>query len=287
MTMSITIIGASSGPGRMLYEALLDDGVPVTGIARNPRNIPTNRTAQFVQLDANDTAALASLVNKNTLLIHCSRPEILTTLIARKPDMSRLIALGSTRIYTRFPDDKCARLAAMSHAIWMSEIPATLLHPTMTYGAPGLNNIERVVQMARVSPIIPLPDNGESLIQPVLASDVVKAIRACIDNHSSIGKTIAVPGKSPTTYRRFVELCIELSGEKCRVVSIPITLLSLLAPLTHLLPGVPVIAQDEVRRLLENKDFSTEGLDKLSIEPVALDVGLKSLLFEEKSKSDI
>ena len=55
---------------------------------------------------------------------------------------------------------------------------------------------------------------GESLIQPVLASDVVKAIRACIDNHSSIGKTIAVPGKSPTTYRRFVELCIELSGEK-------------------------------------------------------------------------
>ena len=28
-------------------------------------------------------------------------------------------------------------------------------------------------------------------------------------------------------------------------------------------------------------------LDNLSIEPVALDVGLKSLLFEEKPKSDI
>ena len=281
MTMSITIIGASSGPGRMLYEALLNDGIPVTGIARNPRNIPTNSTAQFVKLDANDAAALARLVNKNTLLIHCSRPEILTNLIALKPDMSRLIALGSTRIYTRFPDDKCTRLAAMSHAIWMGETPATLLHPTMIYGAPGLNNIERIVQMARVSPIIPLPNNGESLIQPVLGSDLIKAIRVCIDNQSSTGKTIVVPGKSPITYRRFVELCIEFSGEKCRVVSIPITLLSLLAPITGLLPGVPVITQDEVRRLIENKDFSTEGLDNLGIETVAPDVGLKSVIFEE------
>ncbi|MBT3625198.1 MAG: hypothetical protein HON77_22495 [Gammaproteobacteria bacterium] len=285
--MSITIIGASSGPGRMLYEALMGDGIPVTGIARNPRNIPTNSTAQFVQLDASDTAALARLVNKNTLLVHCTRPEILTTLIARKPDMSRLIALGSTRIYTRFPDDKCARLTAMSHAIWMSEIPTTLLHPTMIYGAPGLNNIERVVQMARVSPIIPLPDNGKSLIQPVLASDVVKAIRACIDAHSSIGKTIVVPGKSPITYRRFIELCIEYSGETCRVVSIPISLLSLLAPMTHLLPGVPIITQHEVRRLLEHKDFSTEDLVSLNIEPASIEDGLKKLVFEGKPKDDI
>ena len=283
--MSITIIGASSGPGRMLYEALLDDGTPVTGIARNPQNIPTNRTSKFVQLDASDTEALARLMNKNTLLVHCSRPEILTPLIALKPDISRLIALGSTRIYTRFPDKKCARLAAMSNAIWMGEIPATLLHPTMIYGAPGLNNIERVAHIARISPFIPLPNNGESLIQPVLARDVVKAIRACINNRSSIGKTITVPGKSPVTYRRFVELCIEFAEEKCRVVSIPITLLSLLAPITHLLPGVPVIAQDEVRRLLENKDFSTEDLHNLGIEPVALDVGLKSLPFEKRPKS--
>jgi nucleoside-diphosphate-sugar epimerase len=271
----------------MLYEALLADGITVTGIARNPRDIPTNSTAQFVQLDANDTKALARIVNKNTLLVHCSRPEILTSLIAIKPDISRLIALGSTRIYTRFPDEKCARLAAMAHAIWMGDIPATLLHPTMIYGAPGLNNIGRVVQMARLSPIIPLPDNGESLIQPVFASDVVKAIRACIDNGSSIGKTIAVPGKSPTTYRRFIELCIKFAGQKCRVVSIPITLLSVLAPMTRLLPGVPVITQDEVRRLLENKDFSTEDLDSLGIEPVSLDVGLESLLFEGKPKGDI
>ena len=279
--MSITIIGASSGPGRLLYEELLSDGIPVTGIARNRRDIPTNDTAQFVQLDASDTAALAKLVNADTLLVHCSRPEILTSLLALKPSMGRLIALGSTRIYTRFSDDKCDRLSAMSHAIWMGDIPATLLHPTMIYGAPGLNNIERVIGIARRSPIIPLPDNGQSLIQPVLASDVVKAIRACIDTSSSIGKTMAVPGKAPTTYRRFIELCIESAGEDCRVVSMPFTLLSLLAPMTHLLPGIPVVTQDEVRRLLEHKNFSTEDLVSLGIEPVALDVGLKKLLSSE------
>lgn len=285
--MPITIIGASSGPGRMLYEALMGDGISVTGIAKTPRNIPTNSAARFVQLDANDTASLAKLMHKNTLLVHCSRPEILTNLIAHKPQINRLIALGSTRIYTRFPDDKCIRLRAMSQAIESAEIPSTLLHPTLIYGAPGLNNIERVVQIARVSPIIPLPNYGESLIQPVLASDVVKTIRACIDNQSSIGKTMVVPGKNPTTYRRFVELCIELAGQKCRVVSVPIKLLSVLAPMTYLLPGLPVITRDEVRRLLEDKNFSTDDLSGLGIEPVALDAGLKSLRLERQSKSYI
>jgi nucleoside-diphosphate-sugar epimerase len=285
--MSIIIIGASSGPGRMLYEALMDDGIAVTGIARTPRNIPTNSAARFVPLDATDTPSLARMMNKDTLLIHCSRPEILTTLIARKPEMNRLIALGSTRIYTRFPDDKCSRLNAMSQAIRSGDIPTTLLHPTLIYGAPGLNNIERVVQMARISPIIPLPNDGESLIQPVLANDVVKTIRACIDDRSSIGKTIVVPGKNPTTYRRFVELCIELAGQKCRVVSVPVKLLSLLAPITYLLPGIPVITQDEVRRLLEDKNFSTDDLCSLGIEPVALDVGLKSLRFAGQLKRDL
>ncbi len=284
--MSITIIGASSGPGRLLYEELLNDGIPVTGIARYHRDIPTSNTAQFVALDARDTAALSKLVNENTLLVHCSPPEILTSLLALKPNISRLIALGSTRIYTRFPDDKCSRLLAMSHAIQMSDIPATLLHPTMIYGAPGLNNIERVVGIAKRSPVIPLPDNGEWLIQPVLASDVVKAIRACIADHSSIGKTITVPGKTPTTYRRFIELCIESAGEKSRIISVPFILLRLLAPVTYLLPGIPIVTQDEVRRLLENKNFSTDDLEQLGIEPIALEVGLRSLLSRGNPKSE-
>ena len=275
--MKITIIGASSGPGRLLYDELMAESIPVVGIARNRKGVSTSSTAQFFELDAQNSSALRDLIKKDTTLVHCARPEILTSLLGLNPDIHRLIALGSTRIYTKFPDEKYAQLVQMSEAIWRSNINASLLHPTMIYGAPGLNNIERVIRVARVSPFIPLPNNGEALIQPVSADDVVRAIRACIRNKMTIGKTITVPGKKPITYRRFIELCLKYAGIKSRIISVPFTFLSFLAHLTRLLPGIPTIKQEEIRRLLEDKDYSTEGLKPLGLEPTEIEKGLRLL----------
>jgi len=223
--------------------------------------------------------ALDDLVTDSTLLIRCSRPEILTAYLALKPTLQRIIAVGSTRVYTRFPDDKCARLAAMSHALSMGDLPATILHPTMIYGAPGLNNIERIVKIAHLSPFIPLPENGTALIQPVHAADVVQAIKVCIERPETIGKTIAVPGRQALSYKQFIELCIEYAGADCKVIRLPYSLMSILAPLTHILPGIPTITQDEVQRLLEDKDFDTKDLiDLLGTEPTDLRTGLKSVI---------
>ena len=148
--MKITIIGASSGPGRLLYEELMAEKIPVVGIARKRKGVLTSRTSQFFELDARDSSVLKNLIKKDATLVHCARPEILTSLLELNPDIQRLIALGSTRVYTQFPDEKYAQLIKMSEAIWRSKINASLLHPTMIYGAPGLNNIERVIKVARI-----------------------------------------------------------------------------------------------------------------------------------------
>ena len=274
----IVILGASSGPGRLLFEHLRDSGEKVMGLARSRRDVEVSGQAEFKEVDAEQLSQLQTVIDADDTLVHCSSPELLTNYLKTEPQIKRLIAIGSTRIYTRFPDDKCSRLAAMSHVIWMGNIPTTLIHPTMIYGAPGLNNIERVVRVARLSPFIPLPENGRSLIQPVFAGDLVKAILACLEDESTIGTTMAVPGKEAVTYRRFVELCIEYSGSDCRVISVPYFLISLLAPFTHILPGVPNITQDEVRRLLEDKNFETEDLRRLGVEPTGIEDGLKLAL---------
>jgi nucleoside-diphosphate-sugar epimerase len=262
----------------MLFEQLRDDGYEVTGVARSSRGIEAqDGKAKFIELDATEADAIDPLIKDNTILIHCSKPEILTGCLLRDVRPARLIALGSTRIYTRYPDDKCSRVAAMSHAISMRDIPSTLLHPTMIYGAPGLSNIERVAKVARVSPIIPLPENGNALIQPVHASDVVAAVRACLERHETVGRTIAVPGPKAVTYREFIELCISLTSANCKVVSMPYFLISLLAPFTHVIPGIPGISHDEVQRLLEDKNFSTEDLVQiLGVEPRDLESGLRA-----------
>lgn len=272
----IIVIGASSGPGRLLYEALQHRGENVVGIARESRGLTDTDTSRFVALDATDTGALRKLVDGSRVLIHCSRPEILTALLQAGADIERLIAVGSTRIYTRFPDDKCTRLAAMAHTIWMGDIPATILHPTMIYGAPGLNNIERVIRAAKLSPWIPLPDKGSALIQPVHAEDVVRALLICLEDENTCGRTLVIAGRSPVTYREFIELCIETGGAECRVVSIPYLLLSLLGLITRFIPGLPGIGQDEIRRLRENKDFDISDMTNLlGSEPLDLATGLK------------
>lgn len=261
--MTIVVVGASNGPGRLLFDALRESGVDLLGIARQQRNLQTSEAARFISLDASDTDALEDLLSPGDILVHCSRPELLTPLAARQPDIDRLIALGSTRIYTRFPDDKCARLTAMTHAIWMTDLKATILHPTMIYGAPGLNNIERVMQFARRFPYIPLPADGAALIQPVHASDVVNMITACISDRSTIGRTLIIAGGAPLTYRQFVERCITHANTRCRVISMPYWLMGLLGWATQLLPFVPAVSPEEIRRLLEDKAFAVEDASRL------------------------
>lgn len=286
--MSLLVIGASGGPGRLLFEQLRDAGEDVIGIARHRNALAADTaTARFIETDASNTETLVALVDEDTTLIHCSRPEFLTALLALKPRLKRVIAIGSTRIYTRYPDDKCARLAAMAHAIWMGDIPATLLHPTMIYGAPELNNIERVVKVARLSPVIPLPASGKALIQPVLAADVVRGIRACLADETTIGRTIVLAGRQAVSYREFIECCIRTANLKCRVISMPYPLVWLLAPVTTLIPGIPDISHDEIRRLLEDKNFSTGDMIDLTGEnPVDIAEGLTIALTDKRHDID-
>ena len=276
--MAIVIIGASSGPGRMLFERLRDEDREIVGIARNQRGLQPTDRARFVTLDAADALALNDTISADDTVIHCSRPEFLTGLLTLKPEFARLIAIGSTRIYTRFPDDKCARLAAMAHAIWMSDLPATILHPTMIYGAPGLNNIERVMTIARRVPFIPLPLGGSALIQPVHASDVVSAIVACLDDSETTARTMIIPGGAAITYRQFVEACIKAADSHSRVVSLPYWLMSILGWITQLTPFIPDITQEEIRRLLEDKAYDTDdACQLLGVEPLDFETGLSRL----------
>ncbi len=274
----IVIVGASSGPGRLLFERLRDEGETIFGIARSDRGLTESANATFSHTDATDPTQLSQLISAEDTLIHCSKPEILAAFLETKPQINRLIALGSTRVYTAYPDNKYRQLKRLETAIAESGVDTTLLHPTMIYGAPGLNNIERIIKMAGISPVIPLPQNGESLIQPIHAEDVVNAICACLRDESTSGKTITLPGPSPMTYREFVETCIAKSGKSCRVVSLAYPLLALGAVFTVVVPGIPRISQDEVRRLLEDKAFDvTEMIEQLGVEPRTFATGINQI----------
>ena len=171
--------------------------------------------------------------------------------------------------------EEMQRLKEMSQAIWSHNIPATILHPTMMYGVPDFNNLERIFRIVKLSPLIPLPFKGSALIQPVHVKDVVACINACLIKPKTIGNTIIVAGKHAITYREFIETCIEISKAKCRVIPVPYFMVSLVGLMTHLVPGIPTVSQDEIRRLREDKNFDIAYLEKkLGVKPYSLREGL-------------
>ncbi len=276
--MTVIVLGASRGPGRILYDSLCSEGQDVIGIARHRGDTPAERNARFVTMDASHSAALEPLISTDTTLIHCGPPEVLSSLLNHRNlsgRIKRLIAIGSTRLFTQYPDTKQRRVATMANDITQSGVAATLIHPTMIYGAPGLNNIERIIRLARLLPVLPLPAKGSSLIQPVYAPDVVSAIRTCLKLDSTIGKTYILPGPNAMTYREFVLHCTSAAGMDRSVISVPYPLMMLAAPLTRFVPKIPTITQQEVERLLEDKDFDPSDIERaLSLSLTSLDEGL-------------
>jgi nucleoside-diphosphate-sugar epimerase len=272
----ITIIGATSGPGRSLLLRLAEMGSTVQGIGRRAEKIAA-LSAKIAGTNASivgiDVTRDQSFLADTDILIHCSQPVLTKYLIS--DNLSQFIALGSTRKFTRYPDQRCHDVNIMEQMAMQSAVPTTILHPTLIYGGDGLDNVERIIDTARKIPLIPLPASGMSLIQPIHCDDVVDAIISSMNNEAVLDRSIVLAGPSPMTYRTFVTKTIQAMSLRSRVITVPYHLVVTLAAITRWLPGLPAIDSAEVQRLLEDKHFDTLDMrNLLNLLPRGFDEGI-------------
>ncbi|MBT09400.1 MAG: hypothetical protein CMQ27_08730 [Gammaproteobacteria bacterium] len=275
--MAVGVIGASKGIGRLLFESLEAKNIEVTGISRNKKDIVASKRSKYFEMDAHHSLELKKVLEAHETVVHCSQPFILTKFLRCQPNIERLIVVGSTRLFSKFEDQKAKDLRLLAEKIWQSKINATVIHPTLTYGAPDSNNVERVVKFCSLSPIVPVPKGGNTLIQPVSASDLLQGLLTCLKDEETIGRTIIAAGGRAMSYKRFIEACAESSGKKTKVMLIPLPLIKILAAFSRLTPGIPSIHASELERLFENKHFSNDEFRKL--------LGREPLTFPETLES--
>ena len=261
--MAIGIIGASRGIGRLLFESLKENNIEVTGISRHKRDVIVSKRSSYFEIDARHSLKLKTALESHETIIHCSHSVILSDFLSSGPEIKRLIAVGSTRLFSNFEDQKARDIRSMAEKIWNSKINATLIHPTLTYGAPGSNNVERIVRFCNLSPFIPIPEEGNTLIQPVSAQDLLQGVLTCLKDDETIGKTIIAAGGTSLSYKTFIETCASSAGKKTKVIFFPSLPMKILARFTRLVPGVPSITASELERLFENKNFSNDEFRKL------------------------
>jgi len=272
----VHVIGATGRSGLALCRALDAAGVEVVPVVRDAAKWRASGLPPEPRLaDLADPPALARALGDAQLVASCAHARHTAAILAAAPASARLVLLGSTRRYSRWPDSHGQGVLAGESALLGSRRPGVMLHPTMIYGAAGEDNVQRLAALLRWLPVVPLPLGGRSLVQPIHQDDVTRCLMAALALPWVGPHTMVIAGPAPLPYAAFVRAVAKAAGlAPPRIVSVPAWILRLAAPLTAL-PGLPIIHRDEIRRLLEDKGFSiAEMIATLGVRPVALDEGL-------------
>lgn len=286
----ICVIGASGRSGAALCRALIANNQQVIAIVRNRGKLAPDLAEACIavrQVDLTDPAALQVALENASVVVNTAHARHLPAILAATH--APVVALGSTRKFTRWLDDHGQGVLTGETALKADGRPSILLHPTMIYGAEGENNVQRLALLLERLPIIPLPGGGRSLVQPIDQRDVTRSLIAAItlllENKVQGPESLVIAGPNAVSYRTFVRMILYFSRLGGRpIISLPGWLMVAASHITRHLPKLPKIAPEEIRRLLEDKNFDiTPMRQRLGVNPIPLETGLQQLLCEPAS----
>jgi nucleoside-diphosphate-sugar epimerase len=277
LTDPVHIIGASGRSGTALARALLARGISPVPVVRSAAGWQAaGLPGECRVADLTDPPALRMALADAVTIVSCAHARHTGAVLAAAPAHARLVLLGSTRRFTRWPDAHGNGVLQGERALLASGRRGLMLHPTMIYGAQGEDNVRRLAALLRRLPVVPLPGGGRSLVQPIHQDDVTHCILAALNLNCDGPRALVIAGPAPLPYAEFVRAVARAAGLAWpRIVPLPGRLLMALAPAISILPLLPVIRADEVRRLTEDKAFDIGPMrELLGVEPIPLEDGL-------------
>jgi nucleoside-diphosphate-sugar epimerase len=277
MTDPVHVIGATGRSGLALCRSLLDEGVPVVPVVRNPEKwAAAGLRGEAQRADLRDREALRDALADATQVVSCAHARHTTAILAGAPEMAMLVLLGSTRKFTRWPDAHGNGVLAGEAALLSSGRSGVMLHPTMIYGAQGEDNVQRLATLLRRLPLMPLPGGGRFLVQPIHQSDVTRCIRAALARHWDGPASLVIAGPEPVRYTDLVRAVATAAGlRNPLILPFPAAPLVFAARLTRRVKALPPVQPEEIRRLVEDKAFDIGPMRALlAVDPIPLAEGL-------------
>ena len=270
----IAVIGASGRSGATLCRALAQ---PFRAVVRDAGKwAALGIAAPHALADLHDASALRAALAGAGIIISCAHARHAAAILAAAPAQARFVFMGSTRRHSRWPDAHGDGVRAGEAAFLASGRAGHMVHPTMIYGAQGEDNVQRLAALMRRLPVLPLPGGGLSLVQPIHQEDVTRCLIAAAAAAPATPRVIDIAGPQALAYRDFCAAVARAAGlPPRRVVPLPAALLTALSPITGVIPGLPRIGADEIRRLTEDKAFDIMPMrEMLGVEPMPLAEGL-------------
>lgn len=280
------MLGASGKTGRPLVARLCAGGHEVTAVGRSRERLAAvDRRARRAVADLAQSGTVGPALAGAEAVVSLAHAGFTEAVLASLPASCRRIVLtGSARVFTRLPDAAAEAVRRGAAAFAASGRPGVMLHPSMIYGAPDDRNVGRILELIRRWPqalplVLPLPDGGRHLVQPVFVDDVVEAFVAALERDDALGPPIVVAGPEPITYAAMVAACAAALGRRLRVLPVPVAGLAGLVRLAGAIGlRLPVDAA-EVRRAAEDKRLDvTDMRRRLGVVPRPFAEGLRLTL---------
>ena len=272
------VLGATGKTGRYLVERLCADGHDVLAIGRSLERLealgPGCRHA-LADFDHPVSVARALVGARLVLsLVHARHTGILLDCLPSACE--RLVLTGSTRRFTALPDPAAGAVRTAETLFLSSGVPGVMLHPSMIYGAPDDRNVNRLLRLVRSARILPLPNGGRNLVQPIFVDDMVAAFTAAATEAAAPGPSIVVAGPVPITYAHMLHACATAQDHRITVIPVPAPLLRAGAGLASMLGIETPFNAAEIRRSTEDKSFDISALkSRLGVTPRSFEEGLR------------
>ncbi|AFY81392.1 NAD-dependent epimerase/dehydratase family protein [Oscillatoria acuminata] len=296
--MKLVITGGCGLTGSIFLEKiskLLKD-IEIIAIVRSTtqrksiENLNLNLTYQIG--DSSDSRTWTSLLENHCpdVVVHIASINHLSILLDSFKDKNycpHLIVIGSTGVYSKYRQASTLK-QEMENRLMNYEGTWCLLRPTLIYGSERDKNLHKLIKFCDRYGFFPVFGSGSSLIQPVYAEDLAKAILTALQRPHIQG-SYDLSGGTVVTFRELLTLVGKLLGKPVRQISLPMNIGVWSATIIeNLLRERSPVRREQILRLQEDKDFSHLAAQKdLDFQPRSLEEGLKEEIELLKSKKII
>lgn len=271
------VFGGSGQIGQPLLPLLRRDGWRVSVLSRQPH---ADEPGLHWLQGGFDT--LPELPARVDAIFSCGPLDVFARWYAQSTiDATRVVAFGSTSVDTKrgsadaHERDVARRLregeAGVFAAAQARGAAATVLRPTLVYGAGRDATLSRIARLALRWKRFPLPRNAHGLRQPVHVDDLAAAAFACASSDAAHGQAYALPGGETLGYRDMVARVLAVLEPPPTLVEVPSPLFNLALLAAHASGRVVGVGEAAVRRMRSDLVFDAA--------PAQRDLGYAPRLF--------
>ncbi|GAB6195064.1 NAD-dependent epimerase/dehydratase family protein [Lysobacter xanthus] len=227
------LFGATGQIGEPLLARLRADGWRVTAVSRTAHRDEPGLT--WLQGGFDAMPALPAHVDA---VLSCGPLDAFSHWYARAGiDATRVIAFGSTSVRVKEhsvdPDERdvAQRLRLAEDRLFAAArdrgVAATVLRPTLVYGAARDATLSRIATLAQRVRWFPLPRRANGLRQPVHVADLATAAADCIAAPEAHHRAFDLPGGETLPYREMVQRVLRVLEPPAHLLELPLPVFEL------------------------------------------------------------